>query len=119
MEKKLDPKNSVLFSLYALNEAVSKSYGDCVEERIVKDYHRDLEKAEGIFNCNLNEFRITEEEVEYENGGFIGFVEGMTSTTSITTNFYPRKRYYNKTLFLKKLTKAILFLKEKIPEKVD
>jgi hypothetical protein len=112
-KKKKDSRNPVLRSFYALRDALSKSYGDVVEEKIVDDYHKDLEKAEKFFG-NLADYRMREEEIEYENGRTIGgFVaESVTSTTSITPILFPRKKFYNKILFLKKLNELLLYLEE-------
>lgn len=116
---KLNSRESLLFSIIALKESVEKTYGDSVEERIIENYHLDIEKAEQLFDYNLKEFKIKETDIEYENGGPIGFVESMTSTASVTTAFVSRKKYYNKILFLKKINELLLFLRKKTYKKAE
>jgi hypothetical protein len=119
--EELDIKK-IIAKLFSLNNALTKSKPEEIRVEIGEDYNKDIGYLEKFFTCNLNEFKMKEEDKYYKEDydyldytstrmGYIVITNSGTTTAQSTMQpQYPKKYYYDKTQFITQIQSLLLFL---------
>ena len=106
-------RKEVLESLRSLLYAV-QNINQPVDQKIIQNYHEDLERAEKCFGDDLKKFKVIKNDID----GIVdidrpiqGFLEGVDSTSTFNIDYF-QEEYYNKILFVKKLIALIYYLEK-------